>query len=786
MKNRTPRLYETILTIGLISILASMSLAWFLVSNQLRDYFIKEAIQQNLEISNSITTYIEDKLKDAVSHLTLIEKSLDLEKSTSEEINSLIHRMNQVDQTFIDIEVVDLHGKVINTLPEYAKEIGFDRSREPFFIEFGDQEDVYWSNVQLSPYTDSNTITIAIHSHVGYLVGYLDLNEIQELSKVYISEFGAMKDISIADKYGIFIINKDQSLVDERRVDPNHEMALRIINGEDVFVHSEDSSEPFLITSNKIQSTGWIVSISEPYRNAISGIDYVFGILLTFGGIMLLIYALMLWRGNAKVIQDIKTFTRRLTEVSLGSNDETGRGYFKEFESLHESFNAMVGKIDDRDKKLSNLAYHDVLTGFHNRAYLDEVLLDLEQSREQKYAVIYLDLDNFSHINDTYGHHVGDQLLMEFSKKLTSVLDPSIDIIRLGGDEFILIIREMTEFAEGVYDQVLRIMSISNGPIQCGDRWIYFTLSAGISLYPEDGADFWTLLRNADTAMYAAKAAGKNTFSYFTYDMNASIEKRLTIEQHLRPALKNNEFKLVFQPQFTLNENKIRGFEALARWNNQTLGQISPVDFIEVAEDNKMIIPLGRWVMKKACETIKTINEQYRHDFIMAVNVSPMELKEFDYVSTVIDIVKETGIRPQWLEIEITENISIDKFITLKTTLEKLHEFGISISIDDFGTGYSSLAYLQKIPLDVLKVDRSFIMHLGETNDQNLMTETIFLMAKKLGLMTIAEGVETIQHIEFLKELDCDFVQGFLLSRPLSYDDLILLIEQNFQKRNSD
>lgn len=786
MKKRTPRLYETIFIIGFVSILTSMSLSWFLVSDQLTDYFVKEAVQQNFEISNSITSYIEDKLNDAVIQLTLMEKSINLDKSTNEEINDLILRMNEVDHLFVDIEMIDAQGKVIHTLPQYSKEIGFDRSRESFFNEFSRDEDVYWSGVQLSPYTNSNTITIAIHSREGFLVGYLDLVEIQELSKVFIGEFGAMKDISIADRYGVYIINKDQSLVDERRVDPHHDMAMRILNGEDIFVHTDNSNEQFLITSTMIESTGWIVSISEPYHNAINGIDYVVGILLSFGSLMLLVYALMLWRGNARVIQDINIFTKRLISVSQGSNIEIGKGYFKEFESLHASFNDMVGKIEDRDKKLSSLAYHDALTGFHNRAYLDEILSQLKELPDQEFAVIYLDLDNFSHINDTYGHFVGDQLLVEFSKELTSALGESVDIIRLGGDEFILIVQAKTDFKKEISDLVLKILSITNRPMKCGDRLIYFTLSAGISIYPDDGSEFWTLLRNADTAMYAAKAAGKNTFSYFTHNMNASIEKRLTIEQQLRPAMKNNEFKLVFQPQFSIDGTRIRGFEALARWNNQVLGNVSPIDFIEVAEDNKMIIQLGRWVMKKACETIKILNEEFGHDFIMAVNVSPMELKEFDYVSTVIAIVKETGIRPQWLEIEITENISIDKFIPLKTTLEELHEFGISISIDDFGTGYSSLAYLQKIPLDILKVDRSFIMHLGETNDQNLMTETIFLMAKKLGLMTIAEGVETVQHMDFLKELDCDFVQGFLLSRPLSFDDLVRFIQEKHLDTNSE
>ena len=472
--------------------------------------------------------------------------------------------------------------------------------------------------------------------------------------------------------------------------------------------------------------------------------------------------------------------------MSQGLPDESRKGYFKEFEALNESFNVMVDKIDDRDKRLSDLAYNDVLTGLRNRAYLDEMLNNWNDLPDQKYTVVYLDLDNFSHVNDTYGHHVGDQLLIKFSFALSSTVDHYTDIIHLGGDEFILIIKENNDLNAQTTDIMTKIMSISNEPIVCEDRTIYFTLSAGISYCPKDGQDFWTLLRNADTAMYSAKADGKNTYRYFTREMKLSLEHKLSLEQYLRPAMKKDEFKLEFQPQYSLDGKMIRGFEALARWDSEVLGMISPIDFIAIAEENKMIIPLGQWILRNACETVKLLNKQFNEDFIMAVNVSPVELKEFDYVNKVIRLVQETGIKPQWLEIEITENVSIDAFTRLSATLEKLHEFGISISIDDFGTGYSSLAYLQKIPLDVLKVDRTFITHLGDSKDHNLMTETIFLMAKKLGLKTIAEGVETQQHVTFLKGMDCDFIQGYLMSKSLNLQDLIALITKTYKPQENE
>jgi EAL domain-containing protein (putative c-di-GMP-specific phosphodiesterase class I) len=260
--------------------------------------------------------------------------------------------------------------------------------------------------------------------------------------------------------------------------------------------------------------------------------------------------------------------------------------------------------------------------------------------------------------------------------------------------------------------------------------------------------------------------------------MNKSVEDRLTIEQYLRPALKKSEFRLEYQPQVSVDGTTIRGFEALIRWDNPILGLISPMEFIRAAEENRSIIPIGQWVMRTACTKIKGLNLEYGTSWVMAVNVSPVELKEPNFAASVHHIIQETDIRPEWLEIEITENIAVDEFSQLRETLEELHRLGVKLSIDDFGTGYSSLSYIQNIPLDVLKVDRTFITHLGEPTGQNLMTETIFLMTKKLGLLTIAEGVETPSQLAWLKTMGCDYVQGYLISRPLPCEPLRQFIRE--------
>jgi len=777
MIKKTPQLYWRLLLLGLISIVVSMTLSYALISDQLTAIFVDSSVKKNSEIADSIATFINDKLKNATNQLRLIDQAIDPMIMESTTINALILQMNAISNTFIDIEVIDINGIVLFTLPANASEIGFDRSREEFFTQFDSNDPVYWSSVQLSPYSNSNTIAVTIRSRLGYLVGYLDLKQIQALSEVFISQFGDKKDISITDRNGIFLVNKDNSLVEERRLDPHHEMALKILNGENMYVHSDPGNVRWIITSSLIENTLWMVSITESYGDATAGITTIIRLLLTLAGFVLTGYALLLWRGSRRIINDIKIFSKRLSAAAQGDEPAMVNGYFQEFETLHESFSVMTEKIADRDRKLTDLAYHDALTGFYNRSYLDGTIVNQLNQSKKPYAVAYIDLDNFSHVNDSYGHHVGDQLLIEFSKALALSIKTETQIIRLGGDEFILIIRSEGDVAVATAQTMRDIMTISNEPIKIMERNIYFTMSTGISFCPQDGTDFWTLLRNADTAMYAAKSEGKNKIRYFTLAMNKVVEEKLTIEQYLRPALKNKEFRLEFQPQLSVDEKQIRGFEALIRWDNPVLGLVNPIDFIGVAEENRSIIPIGHWVMKTACEKIKSLNEQHKTAWIMAVNVSPIELREPNFAEHVLSIIKETGIDPKWLEIEITENISIDIFALLIETLEKLHDLGISISIDDFGTGYSSLAYLQKIPLDVLKVDRSFIIQMDDTPEHSLMTETIFLMSKKLGLLTVAEGVESRSHIDQLQRMNCDFVQGYFISRPLTSDRLDAYLE---------
>lgn len=778
MKKTTLSLYQTLFVIGLMSIVVSMVTAYILVSGQLNQFFVDASVSRNREISNSIANYINNQLADAVVRLEMIDEAIDPDRMTPASVNDMIQAMNEVGDTFIDIEVVDVQGHVIYTLPTHANEIGFDRSREAYYDHFRITNAVYWSSVQLSPYTNSNTIAIGVKSRIGYIIGYLDLSEIQALSSVFINQFGSNKVITITDKFGIFLVNEDVSMVEERRQDPHHAMAVQFLAGESLYLHQEEFGEQHIVTFSRIESTEWIISIAEPYSSATAGISTMINLLLAFAGLMLSGYAILLWRGNRRVVHDIQSFTDRLSSTSQTVETTEIKGYFKEFKSLHESFNRMIGKIADRDKQLTDLAFHDALTGFYNRSYLDHIVVERIGDEHQPYAVAYIDLDNFSHVNDSYGHHVGDQMLVAFSQALGSVVNRETEVIRLGGDEFILIIRSEHDIVQHTKQMITEIMSISNEPIRVNDRSIYFTMSTGISFYPTDGQDFWTLLRNADMAMYAAKAEGKNKVKCFTSEMNKSVEDRLTIEQYLRPALKKSEFRLEYQPQVSVDGTTIRGFEALIRWDNPILGLISPMEFIRAAEENRSIIPIGQWVMRTACTKIKGLNLEYGTSWVMAVNVSPVELKEPNFAASVHHIIQETDIRPEWLEIEITENIAVDEFSQLRETLEELHRLGVKLSIDDFGTGYSSLSYIQNIPLDVLKVDRTFITHLGEPTGQNLMTETIFLMTKKLGLLTIAEGVETPSQLAWLKAMGCDYVQGYLISRPLPCEPLRQFIRE--------
>ncbi len=426
------------------------------------------------------------------------------------------------------------------------------------------------------------------------------------------------------------------------------------------------------------------------------------------------------------------------------------------------------------EETITHLAHYDALTDLPNRRLVqDRILQTVVWARRSgaQFAVMFLDLDKFKTINDTLGHGVGDQLLQMVAHRLTACLRAEDTVGRQGGDEFIVLLASLSaaEDAALVAQKILATLSAS---FVINGQDVRTGASIGIAVYPQDGDDVETLLKNSDTAMYHAKEAGRSNFQFFTQTMNAAAAERLLLENSLRQAIERNELLLHYQPLVNIAEGNIVATEALVRWNHPELGLVSPARFIPIAEDSGLIIPLGEWVLSQACRQLKQWREQGIALQRMVVNLSPRQFRQKHLVENFSRVLSETGVDPHWLGLEITETVVMENPEKSIGTLAELHALGIELSLDDFGTGYSSLGYLKRFPIDKLKIDQSFVRDISTDANDAAMVAAIIVMAHQLNIRVVAEGVETEAQLAFLREHGCDEYQGYYFSRPLSADAL--------------
>jgi diguanylate cyclase (GGDEF)-like protein len=420
-------------------------------------------------------------------------------------------------------------------------------------------------------------------------------------------------------------------------------------------------------------------------------------------------------------------------------------------------------------RRVEYLAYHDGLTGLPNRSMFSKLLAQrISEARRynKQLAVAFLDLDRFKQINDTLGHEAGDQLLVEVAARLQGCVRDSDTVARLGGDEFVVLLPEMEEGKQAVI-VAQKILTVIGKAFTLIGHEFRVTASIGISLYPQDGEDEQTLTKNADIAMYQAKAEGKNNFQFYSEKLNANSLERLTLESSLRHALERSEFRLYYQAKRDIRSGRIAGMEALLRWEHPDLGTVAPMQFIPVAEDTGLIVPIGKWVLKTACLQSVAWQKEGLPPLSVAVNMTARQFSDEYLLQDLASILKDTGMNPQLLEIELSESLLIHDVETTLRILTGIKSLGVRIAVDDFGTGYSSLATLQRFPLDTVKIDRSFIGELAGPSDDSALADAVIAMGKSLSLTVIAQGVETKEQAEFLRAHACDELQGFYFNRPL-------------------
>lgn len=451
--------------------------------------------------------------------------------------------------------------------------------------------------------------------------------------------------------------------------------------------------------------------------------------------------------------------------------------------------------ITDRklaQEKIVHMAFHDDLTGLPNRHLLKDRLnqaIKAAKHYDRFVATLFLDVDNFKRINDTLGHDSGDMLLRSIAERLQDYVRQSDTIARsvneeiestvarLGGDEFTVLLSEINTI-QNAAKVAQRIFDIMSHPFMIDNHEVFITTSIGISVYPYDGIDAETLLKNADTAMYYAKEQGKNNFQFYAQHMNIAACKRFEMENRLRKALDNKEFHLYYQPQLDIRSGSVIGVEALIRWIDLQNNIVLPGTFIPLAEETGLIVPIGEWILRTACSQNKVWQDAGFPPMYVSVNISSVQFRQPSFIRTVDTVLQDTGLDPHYLELELTETILMETTETAIQTLEELKSMGVRISIDDFGTGYSSLSYLKRFPIDTLKIDRSFVRDVTSDPDDKAIINAIIALARSLNLKVIAEGVETIQQLVCLHEQGSDGMQGFLFSPPLPIDSLTQLLKE--------
>lgn len=499
-------------------------------------------------------------------------------------------------------------------------------------------------------------------------------------------------------------------------------------------------------------------------------VQIALSIVLTLLGVLLLFNIVQ----NFRLRRDIKKDDDGLLE-----NYQNLKSAYDEVSRVREELVEQCEELTRSKERMQKTAYTDYVTCLPNRlgysAYIESEVYQMKQG--ESLAILDIDIDNFKLINESYGHSYGDDTLREVGRRLTRLaLERGAYLARIGGDEFAVVLRDFSS-REELEAQIEQIIKYLKEPYQIGEREFLLTVSMGVVIAPIDGTNCQVLTRNMDAAKFFAKTNGRDMYVFYDDSLSQKIADKLELQSDIRRGIEERAFEVYFQPQIDLATEEIIGFEALVRWNHPDRGVIAPAEFIPVAEESGLIVPLGEYILRESCNKLKTWQEEGYEKQILAVNLSARQFKDRDFMEKVVSIIEETGINPRQLELEITESMALDDLDYAIATLQKLKELGVSFALDDFGTGYSSLSYLKRLPVNQLKIDKSFMDKVLEDHSDRKIVETIITLAQALDLVVIAEGVESTEQAAFLKSVSCDKAQGYLYSKPLREKDMKVFLQ---------
>jgi len=776
---RIKKLRDFILINNMLSIVIPLILVGLLITPLIYNYLVKDMDQKNTMIAATIAQRMSDFIGESFQVLYQINHLLD-DGTLKDDgaIQSYLNAILESSDSIEGFEILDANGLVKINAPQNANILGANRSSQPFFAETKATRKPFVSSSFISQQTGQPTITIAIPQVEGVLVAYLNLEEISMLSLNHIKTFGETVTVAITDSNGVFISNKDINKVYQREIEVNYqsihpETKIEIEDQVHTFIYEGKTA---MVSHADVDTADWHVFVYESYDSIYAALRPFLGIMLLFTCLLVLFSRIVARLVFKDINHSFGELNQQTKEIAAGDYHPINRdNRFDEFNRLTENFNGMVACVKERDEALKVLAYYDSQTRLPNAAYLLETLNQLLLDNHRRIAVICFDIHNFKRINDTFGPSFGDKILEMMGARLLALNCDHGFVARINGSNFIRVLTDL-EKGEDALVEVEKLRAVFNQAMTYNENNVYLRFHVGIALYPDDARDVEELLQYANTAADIAKQRGRAQYAFFENTMKKNLLRNMMLENSLRSALENNEFFLHYQPQIDIKNKKIRGLEALIRWDHPQLGMVSPLDFIHIAESTGLIVPIGAWVLETACRQIVKINRKMGTDIMISVNVSPVQLSHEHFPEMVEETLKRCGLEPDLLELEITENLFIHSFEDAIKIFNRLKTIGIRMSLDDFGTGYSSLAYLKNLPIDTLKIDQAFTRDLLiKKSNENLM-ESIIMMAHTLHMDVIVEGVEELEQLDCLKTYQCDHVQGYYFSRPIDESHLVELL----------
>ncbi|WMJ89612.1 EAL domain-containing protein [Anaerocolumna sp. MB42-C2] len=640
---------------------------------------------------------------------------------------------------------------------------------------------------------------------IGYIISTIDLSYFKDfLSSIKMGETGFGL---VLDKSGIIVYHPDSRLIGTS-ID-NEKLGSLVssyytgkISQNGAFSYTYDNIRK-IYGYSVIPELDWVLLVKQDVSEIIH-LAVIIIYVLGWTVVILIIFMIFVSNKFAKSytdpIIDLKDVMRTASDGNLEvqsnikANNEFGelsrsfnkmlhiiKGNYNELTAMHEELITNEEQLRNNYNKIEYLAYHDILTNLPNKlAFTERVnsTLSLSPGSNKVHAVYFVDLDNFKTVNDTLGHDYGDNLLTQTAEQLLSLITSDDILARAGGDEFLIFRenlsnqREATEFGAKVIDAFKKPFNL-NGEIA------YVSMSIGIAIYPKNGTLTNVLIKNADIAMYKSKDTGKNKYTLFDKSMEDELNRNTIILEILRKAIENNEIYVKYQPQVNIITNKIIGFEALMRIKSAKLGELSPTEFIPIAEESGLIVELGEWILKEACRFNKNLMELGYTPYIVSVNISSVQINRTGFITMLDNVLKETSLPPRYLELEITESTIVSSITDAVTLLNSLQALGVRISLDDFGTGYSSLNYLTSMPINTLKIDKSFIDNISKNEKDSLIAEAIIHLAHSIDVEVIAEGVEFNDQLSILQAKNCDIIQGYIYSKPLNPSRLLSVLDSD-------